>query len=738
MPHTIFTNTDTKAEAMAALNANFARTLPRFNVFDYGAVADGQVLYDVVFTSGDATFTSATASFTAADVGKTIVLQLSQTSRQITTIASINGSTSVEMADTADANSSDYEDFAATYIGTDNTEAIQDAIDACWAAGGGAVVFAEGIYLCSGAPANVDEDNNSVFYIPHGAASTDVQPAISLTGSGIPGFAHFNPGQKPGLSGTILYFPNQTVSGTDPAIFATVASDFSGHYWNSVPTTFRIENITVRQPANPQMHGVQWHRGGSLFLDSVIFDLDVPYSISTNLLADPNSGAATAIICPGQPSGYFSNISRAYVYGYYTGLRIGDTTLVSQFVAELCRVGLQGGTTTNGMQATHVGIYRCKVAIQGTMKINIGLANIESYRGGGIDFAPSWCQNSGGNYEIDNYDGAIRGHINVHTTLAGTGAIPTTVRQPSNGIATDLEVFDLHTGKNLGVVLGNSITLASEITAPTPLLTVGGTTGSTSYSYRIGYLTTGGAVQLGPIVTATTGNATLTGTNKITITAANVDGASTVYIYRVASAGTPSTVGKIGTQYPGTSGVSFEDTGLAGDDVLPTDTSGTLTARRVEISGTLNGRYVNLRDVLTTQETRSSGDTGTTLTDTSLSLTLPAGIWKVYFDATFRNAGTEPGIKLGYSYTGATFVAAQHVFQKSGATDILQYRIKDIDDSLSSLEVDTDDATGVRAWMLLTVSSSATVKVQLAQKNSHANATRMRAASLEAVDFTPQ
>ena len=100
----------------------------------FGGKGDGVVLSDAAITSGDATLTSASAAFVAADVGKAIMVKGAGTSggALVTTIASRNSATSVELSATASTTVSG----ATAIYGSDDTTAIVAAEAAAVAAGG--------------------------------------------------------------------------------------------------------------------------------------------------------------------------------------------------------------------------------------------------------------------------------------------------------------------------------------------------------------------------------------------------------------------------------------------------------------------------------------------------------------------------------------------------------------------------------------------------------------------------
>lgn len=95
----------------------------------YGAAGDGQVVADGAMTSGSATLTSATAGFQPGDVGKAISVKgaaATGVTTLVTTISARVSATQVTLATPAATTVTS----AAVIWGTDDTAAIQDAVDA--------------------------------------------------------------------------------------------------------------------------------------------------------------------------------------------------------------------------------------------------------------------------------------------------------------------------------------------------------------------------------------------------------------------------------------------------------------------------------------------------------------------------------------------------------------------------------------------------------------------------------
>lgn len=108
----------------------------------------------------------------------------------------------------------------------------------------------------------------------------------------------------------------------------------------------------------------------------------------------------------------------------------------------------------------------------------------------------------------------------------------------------------------------NSVMVKTTIGIPTGLsVSNEGTAGTTSYRYAVTAVNANGETLACTAVETTTGNATLDETNYNALEWDEVTGATSYYIYRTASSGTPSTTGYIGEATT----EAFNDTGLAGD-----------------------------------------------------------------------------------------------------------------------------------------------------------------------------
>ena len=605
------------------LNGKADKVPGQYQVTDYGARADGVTLYDGTFTSGSTAFTSATASFRQTDIGKKIVLQLSQATRQVLTISSFTNATTIVMSGTASASSSAYT-YGITTYGSDNTAAIQAAINAA-APVGGAVKFDAGVYLVTGAPTN-PSTNNSIFLIPFAATIADKAQSVTLEGTGSPLFSQFDFGQVPPLSGTVIYCPDKTAAVGEPAIFASVKDSYTGHTWDAVNTTFRLKDLTIRQPSVPTKHGIQADKMGSLFVDSVRLDADIPYWQESNLPLDPQTDGfnSIGIIMPGQRSGYYSRLSKVSVSNCTYGYCLGDISFIDHAFAEFCKFGVTSKFTDvlNGAVTnfTHIGhiTTRCRVGFAGPLRITVDQAIIETARTS-TAAVPSWMWSE---WDIDNYNGAIQGEMNVCAVQNGVGPVLATVRtKPRAAAPTNDELYyrlrvnDLNATNVVGSSYGNNrlgkethhnLAVRNMFTAPTHALAVVGSGSGTTYGYKVGYTLLDGSIALSPEISIS-GPGTLNSTNKIQITVPNfVSGAASYTFYRTTGGATqgklPYTVSKIDEFNK----VALDE-GFTCDGVVPVSTVGILEVG----SGTWDGSTITSPQAFSSTTRPTSAGTGT-------------------------------------------------------------------------------------------------------------------------------
>ena len=130
------------------------------NVKDFGAKGDLQAITDGVMTKGSAVLTSAAGRFTPADVGKlcTVDKAVSAVASLSSIIVAWQSATQVVLRDAAGVSVT----HASAIWGTDDTKAIQAAIDAIDVCGGGTIYFPPGTYYIHGELGGAHGENSQL------------------------------------------------------------------------------------------------------------------------------------------------------------------------------------------------------------------------------------------------------------------------------------------------------------------------------------------------------------------------------------------------------------------------------------------------------------------------------------------------------------------------------------------------------------------------------------------------
>ncbi len=241
------------------------------------------------------------------------------------------------------------------------------------------------------------------------------------------------------------------------------------------------------------------------------------------------------------------------------------------------------------------------------------------------------------------------------------------------GVAGNAWVQGNLRANNLSVAgsLQGGLTIANLATPGTPTVTTVGTTGASTWGYKVVAVTASGATTAASsqgTTTSANGAATLTTANYQRITWSTVSGAVSYKIYRTAVATSPATTGLIGT----TAATTFDDTGITGDGTVA-PTADTSTAFQVQnASGTqiLNVDTVNSKVVIGQAGTASSqlafGTTGggtitiaPTSTASNFTLTLPAETGTICTTAASANCVNAIGGGLSGSFLAKNPTSAE-------------------------------------------------------------------------------
>lgn len=226
---------------------------------------------------------------------------------------------------------------------TDDTEAIQDTINACAAAGGGIVYFPNGTYLIGGAlQTNVGGINyNSQLYIPD-TNTWDTRYCLELRGESpiLNSYGHNAVGSEthfPTNAGVVL---RSTIagSGTNPSVLCSKATNILFDPINY--SMVELKNIAILvnpfiATTGPSMSGINFLLQGAFKIDNICCGLDlVDYSDAI----EPDNHVFG--FAGGYPNGDFSRIGKLVCSGFYYGCVLSEG-VISEFLYMSCnKIGL--------------------------------------------------------------------------------------------------------------------------------------------------------------------------------------------------------------------------------------------------------------------------------------------------------------------------------------------------------------------------------------------------------------
>lgn len=242
----------------STLNVDTFRYRKIWNPKDFGAKGDGQEHYVSSMTTGSPTLTCTDCSFTAGDVGKICVVDSASGSGKplLTAITGFTNSTTVTVSFNAFANVSNMR----VVYGTDDTQAWQNTLNACFYTGGGGTIFApNGLYIIAGAlQTSFNGANpNAQLCIPAADSSRDPnRGTIEIVGETGPNWVGNDPFNAvsywPSKKGTVL-LSTINGSGVAPSVIGSQAPSTS--FANINYANLITRNFTILTQINPSGFG---------------------------------------------------------------------------------------------------------------------------------------------------------------------------------------------------------------------------------------------------------------------------------------------------------------------------------------------------------------------------------------------------------------------------------------------------------------------------------------------------
>ena len=231
-----------------------------------------------------------------------------------------------------------------TGSGTDNTAAIQSALDYLAAHGGGTLLFPAGMYLVSGALQ--DPDNyNAVIKLPQIDSHNDRHVTIQIQGSFIPVTAYSVSMSQPVYENASIIFC-KTADDDTSAKASVIGSDKA----NRNGLTFIARNMIFRQPNNPTLKNLQLRKVANVILENIVNDVDADI---TSGVAVPTHENAIAVELPTNNNFGVVEVDNYYAVGYYSAAKICEHARIGKMFAQCCYNGftfIKGGHLTTAAQ----------------------------------------------------------------------------------------------------------------------------------------------------------------------------------------------------------------------------------------------------------------------------------------------------------------------------------------------------------------------------------------------------
>lgn len=407
------TGTTTRTDgAVSATSADFTAAGASFTTADVkklisiaGAGPAGATLYTRI-----SAYVSATA-VTLLDVASTTVSGASFTygnpADLTTTISAVTSPTAVTLGSAAGNTVSGVK---YTY-GTDDTSAIQSAVDAVFASNppAGVVFFPSGTYIVNG-PFTAGSNTSQIGLpdIPLEDNSADKEATIVFEGP----LNQKNPNTyRYGESGAIIYSTRNGTVGTQSIISGKSPSsggDLTDIY-------IQLKNLTFRTVQNPEHSAVNLQFVNSCSGENILVDTAGLRNLD---YAKPTESDSYGLAVCGEFNNNMNNWSKIRVRGFYNGVRVGEhMTLDYGFVLKAVNAYVFPSMT----HAVNMGYVAAEMAVNnlvcsGAAQFNIAMFDIEH------NSADNWWTTV---YDIKDTSSTCKGTVVYDIT--GTGAAGATL-----------------------------------------------------------------------------------------------------------------------------------------------------------------------------------------------------------------------------------------------------------------------------------------------------------------------
>jgi hypothetical protein len=296
-------------------------------------------------------------------------------------------------------------DYGATGDGTtDDTVAIQDAIDAAAAAGGGVVYFPAGVYVVAGALQDTG-GANSQLTLPSIDYMDTEQVTIVFRG------AHPPPPIMSVIGATPIPDGHSIIKGTLNAGTGSLLGGYNASGLDGFTNVYFVSrDLTYRMPANPVLSGLDLAQVAGVDFDNVVVDAG---SYHVTGLAEPTTATSFGVRFPTLNNGANSHVGVLNVVGFYKGVEHGEHLNAEQVNIWGCKQALVPVASYHASYIQRLMTVHCERGIvpTGRAYLHVDQYNIE-HAGSGW-----WITD----YDIDDASDYLYGSAEWKVTLANVG-----------------------------------------------------------------------------------------------------------------------------------------------------------------------------------------------------------------------------------------------------------------------------------------------------------------------------
>ncbi|MEN1942647.1 hypothetical protein WCE55_02145 [Luteimonas sp. MJ293] len=306
------------------------------------------------------------------------------------------------------------------YPGSD-TQAIQSAIDAAAAAGGGRVAFSGREYVIDGPLLDTSRGNAQILF-PSIEILPGNQITIELVGPFAPTPVVSVIGNLPVATGGAVLRSTLTGGSGGAMIGGWGPSGSFGNFTNMLAI---LKNLTLRMPDNPAHSAADLSLVTSAEIDNVVADTGSYY---VEGLAEPTTPSSYGIKLPRVNNGARVTVGVINVIGFYTGVLLGEHTAGQEINSWGCKYAVEAPANTHACIIQRLMSVHCPNGIRatgGASYLQVDQFNIEHATSG-------WWQPG---YDVDDANNYLVGNLRWHVVKANSGVDGTFTKNGGGNIA---------------------------------------------------------------------------------------------------------------------------------------------------------------------------------------------------------------------------------------------------------------------------------------------------------------